>query len=54
MLTPSKLDPNYKAEIERRKKDPASFGMGPPVVEPNRIMTGTGLSADKPKPELKK
>jgi len=53
MLTPSKLDPNYKAEIERRKKDPASFGMGP-VVESNRNMTGTGLSADKPKPELKK
>ena len=54
MLTPSKLDPNYKAEIERRKKAPASFGMGPPVVESNRNMTGTGLSADKPKPELKK
>lgn len=49
MLTPSRLDPNYKAEMERREKDPASFGMGIPVVDTKRDLSGSGLTADRVK-----
>lgn len=49
MLTPSKLDPNYKAEMKRREEDPASFGMGIPFVDTARNMSGSGLTADRSK-----
>lgn len=49
MLTPSKLDPNYKAEMERKNKDPASFGMGIPLPDPKRDLSGSGLTADRDK-----
>lgn len=47
MLTPSKLDPNYKAEIERKKLDPAAFGLGVPLPDEKRDLSGSGLSADR-------
>ena len=49
MLSPSKLDPNYKAEMERRNKDPASFGMSIPIVDAKLDMSWSGLSADRDK-----
>ena len=52
MLTPSKLDPNYKAEMERKQRDPASFGMGIPLPADNRDLTGSGLSADREKTKV--
>jgi len=43
MLKPSKLDPNYKAEMERRERDPLSFGMltTPPVATATKPETIT-------------
>lgn len=49
MLTPSRLDPNYKAEMARKKIDPASFGMGVPLPADERNLTGSGLTADRDK-----
>ncbi|MFA6213549.1 MAG: hypothetical protein WC714_29195 [Candidatus Obscuribacterales bacterium] len=49
MLKPSKLDPNYEAEMERRNKDPASFGMGIPVADAKLDLSWSGLSADRVK-----
>ena len=47
MLTPAKTDPNYKAEMERRKLDPASFGDFKITNEVKRDLTGSGLTADR-------
>lgn len=50
MLTPSKLDPSYKTELERKRKDPASFGMDIPLPDEKRDLSGSGLTADRGKP----
>lgn len=52
MLTPSRLDPNYKAEMDRRNKDPASFGMSVPIVDTKRDLSGSGLTADRDKTKV--
>lgn len=49
MLTPSKLDPNYRAEMERKKREPDTFGMGAPLLDEKRDLSGSGLSADRDK-----
>jgi hypothetical protein len=41
-LTPSTDDPNRKAELERAKKDPLSFG--PDIVAPSNRIGGSGKS----------
>lgn len=54
MLIPSKLDPNYKAEMERRNKDPASFGMSIPIADTKLDLSWSGLAADRDKGKVAK
>lgn len=42
-LKPDKSDPNYEAELARRKADPLSFDSNPTINLPKDWSNGSGL-----------